>query len=86
MVQKPKAWVYYAPYLLHHSSATVFPGFLNASGCAVTEVQKQRLLNLTFRRGNRAAGFEFALPQNTPKSSAYAPSCEQWVRDGHSIL
>jgi hypothetical protein len=48
MVQKPKAPAYYAPYLLHHSSATVFEGFRALPDGAVFEVQKQRLLQLAF--------------------------------------
>jgi len=46
MVQKPPAWVYSAPYLLHHSCATVFAGFRAALARIAAEVQKQRLLHL----------------------------------------
>jgi len=45
MVQKPEKWVYYAPYLLHHSFATVFWGFWAFSKRSKAAVQKQRLLH-----------------------------------------
>jgi len=46
MLQKPKLWIYYEPYLLHHSFATGFwpvSAIFHSRAC---EVQKQRLLNL----------------------------------------
>jgi hypothetical protein len=67
MVQKAKAWVYYAPYLLHHSSATDVCCFSGAFGHRRAEVQKQRLLHLGF---HRVMAIVWTMPRRSILSSA----------------